>query len=1008
MLKLLKAPSSEDLFIQRYDLMLKWGLSLTGNNRAHAEDLVHDAFIQFTLRRSDLSCIENTDAYLHRMLRNMYLSQVRRAALIQDSRFSVANFDSAEVALRAVDPVDNLTVQDELRRICEYACRRKETSKAGCVLILRFFHSYYPSEIAKLLQSHRRTVDKWLEISRREVKLYLADPSALTILSQEQQRPITTSTYARSTTELLTGLTDAIYNSRQGDCLSDEELRALYQGKQLAAVELATLSHLVTCAHCLDEVNKMLGLPPLAERNLTDRLGKDVPPDDRGTGGPDGPSSPIMESKKKYERRLKEVIEHRPQELRIAVNGFVLGAQQVSSEFNKQILTVNVDEPIGFIEVFSEQGVRLLFCDVDQPTEGSVEQKASAEFDSGRTLDLSLSFRGPWPSLNVSYHDPTFGVVEDFLSVEDEASRLLSSELGETASSRQLSAAGISSRIARPFIWLRRSVSDWGIWLKPASVTALVAVVLFAALLLFRTRPAVGPVSAAELLAQSTRQEELLAARTDQVLHRTINLEVSVPGVAATGSDTSRSQQRIEIWQSAEKGITARRLYDDKGQLIAGDWRRADGVQTIYHHAARPQLKLSQEKPTTIDFDNSWLLDLSAKTFSSLVDASHAAHVEERGNVFVISADSASSAESAKSVDGSARLLKATLTLNRADFRAIEQSLVVREGDETREYRFTESAFEQRPLNAVAPAIFEPDSVLLSSAVPSKIETPSSKAEVGSSLASPAPVMATAELEVEVLRLLNQAGADLGEQINVTRTSNGLLSVQGIVDTSNRKDEILRALSSVNANPAVKVDVKTVAEALKRTRQSRPSQELTLEQAQPASNVLPADADLRRHFSSKGIGGSDLDAEINRFANRAIGHARAALFRASALKRLTDRFSAEELRTLDPEARAKWLGMIREHARAFQSETVLLRRDLEPVFGSSSAVGDGPEQIVDDASLVRAANRLAEFARTNNEAVQSAFTLSVSANVGVAVKAAPFWRSLKNSEALAQSITRVQ
>ncbi len=148
MLKLLKPANPEDLFVQRYQLLMGWALSLTGHNQALAEDLVHDAFIQFTLRRAELGAIENTDAYLHRMLRNMHLSQVRRAGLIEDTRVSIANFDSIELGLRAVDPREDVTVQDELRLICQYTCARKETSKAGSVLILRFFHGYYPSEIA--------------------------------------------------------------------------------------------------------------------------------------------------------------------------------------------------------------------------------------------------------------------------------------------------------------------------------------------------------------------------------------------------------------------------------------------------------------------------------------------------------------------------------------------------------------------------------------------------------------------------------------------------------------------------------------------------------------------------------------------------------------------------------------------------------------------------------------------------------------------------------------------
>src|SRR5689334_22416471 len=184
MLKLLKPTSPEDLFIQRYDVLMSWALALTNHNRAQAEDLVHDAFIQFTLRRTDLAAIENADAYLNRMLRNMYLSQVRRATLAQESSFSIANYDSAEIGLRSIDARERTDVQDDLRQICQYACARKESSKAGCVLILRFFHGYYPSEIAEVLRVTRKAVDRYLLIARRESKLYLSDITALKFMRE--------------------------------------------------------------------------------------------------------------------------------------------------------------------------------------------------------------------------------------------------------------------------------------------------------------------------------------------------------------------------------------------------------------------------------------------------------------------------------------------------------------------------------------------------------------------------------------------------------------------------------------------------------------------------------------------------------------------------------------------------------------------------------------------------------------------------------------------------------
>src|SRR5260370_40305086 len=91
----------------------------------------------------------------------------------------MAEFDSVEIGMRPTDVRDQIKVQDELRLICHYALLRKETSKAGSVLILRFFHGYYPSEIVQLLIRNLQTVRKWLQLARNEAKLYLDIPTAL-------------------------------------------------------------------------------------------------------------------------------------------------------------------------------------------------------------------------------------------------------------------------------------------------------------------------------------------------------------------------------------------------------------------------------------------------------------------------------------------------------------------------------------------------------------------------------------------------------------------------------------------------------------------------------------------------------------------------------------------------------------------------------------------------------------------------------------------------------------
>ena len=146
---MLKAPKQslrhEEVFLQRYKWLLGWSMQLTNHDRHKAENLVHDAFVQFVLSQPDLHQIKNLEAYLYTTLKNTHLSQARRTARDPEHQFSLVEYDSAELGLRQMDPFPNLQVQDELRQICAYTIMRKQTSKAGSVLILRFFHGYYPS-----------------------------------------------------------------------------------------------------------------------------------------------------------------------------------------------------------------------------------------------------------------------------------------------------------------------------------------------------------------------------------------------------------------------------------------------------------------------------------------------------------------------------------------------------------------------------------------------------------------------------------------------------------------------------------------------------------------------------------------------------------------------------------------------------------------------------------------------------------------------------------------------
>jgi RNA polymerase sigma factor (sigma-70 family) len=1035
------APSHEDLFIQRYEWLLSWALKLTDQDREQAEDLLHDAYIQFTFTRPEIQAIQNVEAYLYGMLRFMRLSQIRRANRSPVRPPSIVEYDSAELGLRAFDPQAQIQVQDELRRVCHYACQRKETSKAGSVLILRFFHGYYPNEIAQILKCTRPAISKWERIARAEARVFLDNPTALTFLQAAPRMEDAQIGYTRMTKDFLNELRDAVFRSKHHECPSNKELVSFYRSDADAGVEPEVLAHLVSCQGCLDTVNKTLGLPLLAERYPTDTLGKDMnakgggPRGGAGGGGDD--SGGVVGSRggdgsgsgKGWQRRSRQVFEHRPKELCISVNGYIQGSQKISSEVMEQSLMIDLSEPIGFVEIISEQGIRLLFQVVDLPPTGPAEQNAHIDLSDGRTLEATLNFGGPWPSLHVVYTDPTFNEAlqsQQSDVVTNEADQSLTprvespadeiqapkpepqTRLGEGLSRR---VRGLAASLAREVKVIGRLRMGPGVFLRPGPVTAIVALILIAALMLLQLRRSPPPLSATDLLQRSAAAEDAIAARPDTVLHRTINLEESSLDGALIG------KRKIEVWASAERGITARRLYDERGSLIGGDWRRSDGVQTLYHHGQHPQLQLAPEKrgaESLLSFDSVWQLDPTAKEFTSLIGEAAVTHLDERPNAYVITYetkqgqdDNASNREPVRS-RATASLIKATLVLSRPDLHAVEQTLVVKLGNDVREYHFIEASFERPAAGAVAPSVFEPEKELVSAAEP---ETQNSKAETTTPTTGPqplTPVVATADLEIEVLGLLSQAGADMGEQVNVTRTPGGQLEVQGIVETDQRKAEIVRALGPVIKNSAVTVNISTVAEAVKRQPQkANPSGNVIIERPDTAGSSMAVDSELRRYFMAKGFSGNQLDEEIRQFASRTLGHSHQALRHAWALKGLADRFSADELRSLDAPARSKWLFMIRQHARALQQEIVTLRRELAPIFpGASSDEASAGIEIGSDSDLVRAIERLFDLCSEQERTVRSAFAISTDPSSAPAIKTAHFWQSLKSAERLAAQISR--
>jgi RNA polymerase sigma factor (sigma-70 family) len=266
----IKESKHEEIFLARYDRLLKWAFHLTKPDRDLAKDIVQDAFVQFTAASGDLVDIINIDNYLFGVVRNTHLSYLRQSSKQQMEPLTNNDLDSEMSLLLTVDPRGQIKIKDELRAICRYACLRKETSVTSSVLILRFFHGYFPTEVAKLLRSSRNIVDVQLKFARFEARACLANADSFGFFERDPLSPVAANKEFQTGRDLLTELRQEIFAARRGDCL---QLQRFYPAGE-AEVSRAVLSHLVSCPQCLDEANRLLGLPLLDERNPID-LGRE-------------------------------------------------------------------------------------------------------------------------------------------------------------------------------------------------------------------------------------------------------------------------------------------------------------------------------------------------------------------------------------------------------------------------------------------------------------------------------------------------------------------------------------------------------------------------------------------------------------------------------------------------------------------------------------------------------------------------------------------------------------
>jgi DNA-directed RNA polymerase specialized sigma24 family protein len=737
-------PTFEDIFFKHYARLLEWAMQLTGRNRSDAEDLVQELYVRFAGAEPVGEHIENAEDYLFSVLRNLQYARVRRARTSAIDDLSVVDYDSAERGLRAIDRNGILFVREDLHRVCDYLCERKNTSRSASVFILRYFLGYFPYELMQIVQSTRSAIDKAVRAARNEARLDLERPGVLRQIGGTRDSKASAPEGTDDSQGLFLALRAKVFRSCIAECFGPSLLEERYEesGQGFTTTELA---HLVSCPECLDRANRLLGLPRLSERSPDETIGRDTPPGPSGSAGA-APTLVSSRSKRKsedpqrlrrrMERCLQEVNQHRPQRLLIAVDGDIRASQRVTAQLSELRVELRPMEKPTFIEVLSEQSICLAFILVQTLIpEGGLRQVQEIELSDDRTLKVAVSFAAESPTIEVVYKDPLIAMDGDTEEDVVEAFRVTVPKfegIRSLTTPWSITITYLPTQLRRWFT--RIPFPRMNPFLAGAMLFALCSVVCF--VLWTKSGPR---ISARTLITRAEQSDASVPKSGDaEVIYQKVR--ISSPGHAMERA----------IYRDPER---KRRLKQQ--QLSAGEQQTKDRLD---------QAGVSWDEP------------LSAANFSAWRDrqlVKKDAIARTGANLLTLTTSAAPDSV----------VVQESLTVRESDFHPIARTIEL-QNQVTVE--IAELNYDVMPWGAVNQDWFEP------LAGQGMTDTP------GMHAALHIPHVLS-ELELDETELaarvaLNQLHADTGEQIHLTRVATGI-DVKGVVDTDSRKQAIISRLA---------------------------------------------------------------------------------------------------------------------------------------------------------------------------------------------------------------------
>ncbi len=223
-----------------------------------------------------------------------------------------------------------------------------------------------------------------LKDARVEIKDHLQGAGKLRVLARGTPPRTTYLVTVISSAELFTNIRNAILAARVSECLPEEALLDTYRQPKANPTPCSLMAHISGCERCLLTLDGHFQRPANRDRGPLDGL--DTPGQDAGSNtkrplkvrdaGADYRSMMCL-----VRRRRQQAHEHRPTFLSIAVNGSVSAFHDIQGQRSSLVSRIETSAVHGFVEVFSEQQVRLAQLTADElPRVG----------DKSRTLECPI------------------------------------------------------------------------------------------------------------------------------------------------------------------------------------------------------------------------------------------------------------------------------------------------------------------------------------------------------------------------------------------------------------------------------------------------------------------------------------------------------------------------------------------------------------------------------------------------------------------------------------------